>query len=1265
MRDSAALRPAFAALLAAALIPATLCGQTANSTPPPPDQTPPANQPPIPVETTQVPVTEGDTVKLTPFEVSADQAKGYFTPNTTSGTRLSNNIGDIPSSVTVIDKQQIQNTNSQNINDIMMYEAGTQGSHTYTPVTGFSESGRIDDALAGSNDVANAVGGPNTLSTRVNGLGAPDNEVDNFFGLYRIPFDTYNLQSVEIDRGPNSLMFGSGSAAGIVNSSSSDAQLNKLNGSASIQGSSFGGFRETADINIPLIRNKVAIYLAQEFTKAGYQRKPSYDLTRRQYATITIDPFKSHKTKITAYAEFYNDNQDAENTLLPTDYVTPWLAAGKPVMNPINGMVTLLATGKQMGPYVSSTTSPNYVAGALTGTGALTSITSPLFVPAISASTAHLTEFYANGNFMYSFQPQQTLGSNYGGLIPAQVPTTPLTASQAMVRSEFMTNSGALPIPGIGSPLFAGGFSSWTIPGVVDQSIYNAQNGPNIDGTDWTMSRARTYHADLQQNILSSNKWGSLDFDLAFFRQEFRDTEVDPDNQHNTGNALIVDTNAYLLNGAPNAYAGSTYIEDYQGDTLQRPEFNQNWRAMLTYGIDLRDKVPNWLKWLGHHRFMAEASTHDDVAQSTRFRTVIDGGDGSYTSMLYQLNNQPVIPGNYSIAANGGNPYRWQYMSAPGSVASTNTQMIVGTPTFGSQTNITATTYNYYTGQWVTSGLTQSEPGSLVLGGTAFSENVQDQKTYYWNSFFWNDRIVGSLGLNDDVVKNRSTYTPYNAIINGVPTATTNNPGLITYINGVENPNLKYLVTPWNPYTPTGVYKPGTNQLAYSSLGEIGGNTYSEGFVIRPFQNWATIDAAANNGNILAGFLRTLGMTFNKADNFNPPVGTYTDLFGNPLAKPTGSEKDYGLEIATPDKKLYVRMTWFKSTSQNNVTGVSQTLTDRELYVDQNEFKNWATTVVELQSGEDPTSTQFGNQTVYPLTQNMYNQMSALTGLNVNYLQSGGAPLTGGYSSAEATNTTTAGGYNIEVTYNPLPNWTLKITGGHQNSQLSAVDQQAKAYQGVRQPVWQSAVAPAQFSGLITNYLGKGNTSYLYVGNFWNSYGYDSNTNSNGTNGGPTTVGTYFQNVVGVPIVVEEAAQGSNVPEETPYSFQGITDYNFVTGPLKNLDVGGGLRWASPTIESYYGATQAALLNASGQIAANDITKPIYTPAELHVDAWVAYSFKLPWDNDKIRCRVQLNCSDLTSNGWLQTIQFNYDGSPAVYRIIPPRQWALTTTFSF
>ena len=72
--------------------------------------------------------------------------------------------------------------------------------------------------------------------------------------------------------------------------------------------------------------------------------------------------------------------------------------------------------------------------------------------------------------------------------------------------------------------------------------------------------------------------------------------------------------------------------------------------------------------------------------------------------------------------------------------------------------------------------------------------------------------------------------------------------------------------------------------------------------------------------------------------------------------------------------------------------------------------------------------------------------------MNVNYLQSGGEPLTGGYLNWEATNTTTSGGYDVELTYNPLPNWTMKFTASRQSASLSAVDTQAKAYEAVRRP---------------------------------------------------------------------------------------------------------------------------------------------------------------------------------------------------------------------
>ena len=82
-------------------------------------------------------------------------------------------------------------------------------------------------------------------------------------------------------------------------------------------------------------------------------------------------------------------------------------------------------------------------------------------------------------------------------------------------------------------------------------------------------------------------------------------------------------------------------------------------------------------------------------------------------------------------------------------------------------------------------------------------------------------------------------------------------------------------------------------------------------------------------------------------------------------------------------------------------------------------------------------------------------------------------------------------------------------------------------------------------------------------------------------------------------------------------------------------------------------------------MAGANVADPIYYGAQLHVDAWLNYSFKLPWDNGKVKCSVQLNCVDLTSNGYIEPIQYNLDGTPDTWRIIPPRQWSLTTTFSF
>jgi len=59
------------------------------------------------VHPAQPPVFGGATLREF-SSVSEAKAQGYFTPDTTTGTRLANDIGDIASSVTVVDKQQLE-----------------------------------------------------------------------------------------------------------------------------------------------------------------------------------------------------------------------------------------------------------------------------------------------------------------------------------------------------------------------------------------------------------------------------------------------------------------------------------------------------------------------------------------------------------------------------------------------------------------------------------------------------------------------------------------------------------------------------------------------------------------------------------------------------------------------------------------------------------------------------------------------------------------------------------------------------------------------------------------------------------------------------------------------------------------------------------------------------------------------------------------------------------------------------------------------------
>ncbi len=218
-------------------------------------------------------------VTLSPFEVSAAADRGYQASSTMSGTRLNSKLEDLAASISVVTKQQLLDTAATDINDVFMYEASTEGIYQFTSFT--VDRGNVSDDVS-----ANPQG-----ATRVRGLTAA-NVATNGFGT-SLPFDTYNIDSVEISRGPNSSIFGLGATGGGVNIIGSKANLTRSTTTFGTRADSYGGYRGNFDFNRPIIKDKLAARILGVYEEKGFIREPSADTTRRLQGAVTARPFKS------------------------------------------------------------------------------------------------------------------------------------------------------------------------------------------------------------------------------------------------------------------------------------------------------------------------------------------------------------------------------------------------------------------------------------------------------------------------------------------------------------------------------------------------------------------------------------------------------------------------------------------------------------------------------------------------------------------------------------------------------------------------------------------------------------------------------------------------------------------------------------------------------------------------------------------------------------------------------------------------------------
>lgn len=65
--------------------------------------------------------TDSEIFELSPFAVvTSDSDIGYHAENTLAGSRLNTNVSDLASSITIVTRQQMEDTGSLDINDIFL-----------------------------------------------------------------------------------------------------------------------------------------------------------------------------------------------------------------------------------------------------------------------------------------------------------------------------------------------------------------------------------------------------------------------------------------------------------------------------------------------------------------------------------------------------------------------------------------------------------------------------------------------------------------------------------------------------------------------------------------------------------------------------------------------------------------------------------------------------------------------------------------------------------------------------------------------------------------------------------------------------------------------------------------------------------------------------------------------------------------------------------------------------------------------------------------
>lgn len=1152
-----------------------------------------------------------EVITLSPFSVSGEAEEGYQAKTTLAGTRIRAKVEDIGSALQIVTSQFLKDTGATDTQSLLTLTTGTEVGGLY---------GNFGGNGAGQTVYEWGTLARPDLNTRIRGLTAADNTRE--FESSDIPWDAYNVDTVEIQRGANSILFGLGSPAGLINASLKQANLRKNGGSLAGRFGKHGSYRITLDANHALLKDELALRvdLLKDYTY--FQQKPSFSDDKRLYGALRYDPkFLNNESVTTSLRlSFESGKVKARNpyTMPPVDKITPWFTdLGKRTYN-FNYANYYFPDVANSGPMVS--TSPNYqpwLTGLYQGSYAI--FPDP-------SSGAQSGPFRAPGmgyvGQQYGLAPNGTIDKSIQGL-----PTNGL-----LVITQRQLAAAAAKLP------FASAYknSSLTDPSIFD-FYHKSISGPE----PLTRQEFDAINLHLSQTYFGNR----LGVELAYDKQDHYLNNYNPYN--GTDGAITVDVNTVLGDGTPNPNVGRPYITtaSYYGasDAGSRRESK---RATAFAEFRATDVLrESWLtKIIGRH-------TLTGVYNETDYRSNSRSAASSAFSPLGATADPDALIGTAL------DPYRWfqavSYLGPSLANASSAQGSNLDAVTVGQRPSSTAP-LRVFNSRWKPP-TNPSATGYVNPAAVWYDPFRRTNSTESENPA----NYVGWVNLPVDTLYSESDWD--SLITSSIKRLSALDSKILVYQGSMFGGNV-IPIFGWRKDTSKSYSK----TQPTTSYGTV--NEQDPTFVL-PDKPFNTVTGQTRSYSLVVHtpmFLRrylptgmNVSLFGNKSKNF-VPASSRVDIMNVPLAPPSGETKDYGVMVSALNGRVSFKVTKFESLSSNSGYDVANAWLAGSLVV-----RTWVSakrfeaglTGNPLYAGSSYNYGTNVNGVFTQTAQDIADQKAAVQATlsspfitNPAFWEAWKMPIGSQAGMSD---------YRWQNNYNEP--WTAGLGGFLPDGMTATSDNLSEGYEFELyiKPTdnWDITLNASKTTAVQTNIGGASTRAFLEAQNdFFTSAG-GRLLRRSGTS--TTTWKEQWDSSVWGPWSLSQLLNGTNNAELRPWRFNLITSYRFTQGRLNGFNVGGAYQWQDK-IAIGYPSVYATIAGIKSETF--DVEHPYWGPSDTNVNLWIGYGKKVARN---LNWRIQLNVDNAFGKNKLIPINTQPDGTPAAYRIKVGSTWSVTNTLEF